>query len=135
MNRTAADISIGTLERSVRTWAKQLEHRGFTVTDIDVFRTGRGGEAHYGPSTVGIELERPYVEDGEDETYYWSVRFVASGYGDVSGSDIGGSRGWAAMRAEAERRLQKDSRIYDFHEGKTARVVAAVINRFLNSED
>jgi len=106
-------IGIGPLEKGVRNWVRQLERRGFTLDDIDVFRTGPGGNQYYGPSYVEVTLAHPYMEDGEEDTAYFEVKFTAGGYGALNERDIGGTDGWRAMKAEAERRLQKEMRMYD----------------------
>ena len=94
------DISITALERGVRTWAKQLRQRGFTV-EIDVFRTVPGGDAYYGPSKIYVEVML------EAQGFHFDVEFVAGGYGGLDERAIGGCDGWRAMKKEAERRLMK----------------------------
>ena len=101
-------IGVTALARSVRVWAKKLEKQGFT-TEVDVFKTGPGGNVHYGPSTVELTLEKEYEdEDGDPEEFYSTIKFVAGGYGGVGDRDIGGSDGWRAMKKEAEKRLSRD---------------------------
>lgn len=103
-------VSISTLAKGVQTWAKQLKRQGFT-TEIDVFKTGPGGNQYYGPSFVDLDIEKEYTnEHGEEETYYWSMKFIAGGYEGLTGdrNRIGGGEGWRAMKAEAAKRLYKE---------------------------
>lgn len=93
--------TIGTLEKSTLKWAERLTRSGFRV-DVSVFRSGPGGGRYYGESRVEVDIYH------DDSDYFYSLTFVANGYGSVHSSDIGGSDGWSAMKAEAVRRLNKD---------------------------
>lgn len=85
-------MSIGSLEKSVRVLARQLASAGLKV-EVDVFRTGRGGDQHFGPSYVDMD-----VSGGEASAH---VRFVAGGYA-VSGRDrFGGGDAWSVMKSKS----------------------------------
>lgn len=102
------EIGIGALERGARGLAKDLEALGFE-TRIDVFRTGPGGAAHYGPSTVELEVSGTFVDERGDEHDLWTtVTFVAGGYGSLDERHIGGAAGWRAMKKEALARIERD---------------------------
>ncbi len=106
-DRTAYnEISIGALERAVRSFARQLESKGFQ-TEVDAFQTGRGGAQHYGPSYVTLTITKNFVNaDGEEDEFWDEFRFIAGGYPTGLGrKDIGGNEGWRPMKAEAVRRL------------------------------
>ena len=101
----ARDISIGRLERSVRTLAKQLEKKGYT-TEVSVHRSGHGysdsGFDH--TSNVELEVTKPRPDD-TDRTVY--VVFIANGYCGTGRREIGNDSGWKPMKEEALRRIQK----------------------------
>jgi hypothetical protein len=106
------EISIGALERGVRTLAKKLEKMGLK-TEIEVFKTGRGGTQHYGASYVELQVTGKYrTEDGEeDEAWTW-VKFLAGGYytGGKSRQQISGTEGWKPMAAQGLEFLLEDLR-------------------------
>lgn len=111
-DRTAvAEISIGALERSVRTLAKKLERLGLR-TEVDVFRTGRGGQQHYGASYVELTVKGDYTdEDGRAEEAWTDVTFVAGGYDTAcsGGScEIGGQIGWREMSRKGLDHIMRD---------------------------
>jgi|SRR5271166_802741 len=96
------EISIGALERGVRTLAKKLEAMGLQ-TEIHVFKTGPGGAQHYGPSHVELTAKGTYIDtDGHEEEAWATVKFIAGGYGNLHGQrgEIGGTEGWRAMREQ-----------------------------------
>lgn len=108
------EISIGALERGVRTLAKKLEQIGLT-SEIDVFKTGPGGAQHYGPSYVTLAVvgtvPSTYGEPGDTDDATVDLKFFAGGYGD--GSDgrrgqFGGSGGWSYMSEQAQDYIMKE---------------------------
>jgi len=104
------NIGITALANGVRTWAKKLEAQGFEI-EIDVFKTGPGGDEHYGPSTVELTLEKEYIDGstGEPCDFFSTVTFIAGGYGGLDERQaIGGTDGWRAMKAEALTRLSAE---------------------------
>jgi len=86
-----ASIAIGTLEKRVKTLAKKLEKEGFTV-ELDVFRTGPGGDVHYGVSYVELDIEK--------EDQYMTLKFIANGYGPCGSREYGGTT-WTNLKAGA----------------------------------
>lgn len=66
--------SVSSLERSAESLKRLLEKRGFEV-EIDVFKCGHGGSAHYGPSYVELTISNDEV--------YSSHKVYAGGYSDV----------------------------------------------------
>jgi hypothetical protein len=104
------NIGITALSNGVRSWAKKLEAQGFEI-EIDVFKTGQGGDEHYGPSTVELTLEKEYTDGSTGELcdFLSTVTFVAGGYGGLDERHaIGGRSGWRAMKAEGEKRLHSE---------------------------
>ena len=100
------DINITALERGVRTWVAALAKVGFTV-EVEVFKTGPGGNSLYGPSTITLTIEKKYTDEyGNAQDFVDFVTFVAGGYGSLEDRNIGGREGWRAMKREALRRLQ-----------------------------
>jgi len=93
--------AIGTLEKSTLKWAEKLTRSGFRV-EVSVFRSGPGGGRYYGESRVEVDIYH------DDYDYSYNLTFVANDYGSVHSTDIGGSDGWSAMKAEAVRRLNRD---------------------------
>lgn len=106
----STEIAIGSLERSVRTFAKSLEKLGLK-TEVSVHRSGR----------VAYDLERSYVElevtglyldrDSEELEASSTVRFLSGGYGSLTedfGRRIGGTDGWRAMKAQGLTRIMGD---------------------------
>lgn len=91
---------ISTIERGARNWAKRLEAEGFDV-DIDVFRTGPGGTAVYGPSYVEVTIERTICRGDEVKWVYLSQKFQA---GPWASDDLGNDT-WTNMKAAAIVRL------------------------------
>jgi len=102
--RLAADISIGALERGVRTFAKQLEKMGLT-TEVVVAKLGRGSEA--GVSNVRLRVIAKFTKDGNERTGRASLKFVSGGYGSLDDRREIGGGGWRAMKAEGLKRIMK----------------------------
>ena len=103
------EISVGAVERGVRTLAQKLGKLGLE-TDVEVFRTGPGGTQHYGPSYVELTVRgKVRDEDGtEDEASSW-VKFYAGGYAVGSRrQDISGVEGWKPMAARGLEVLFED---------------------------
>lgn len=97
------EIAIGALERGVRTLAKNLEKLGLT-TEVDVFRSGQGGEGSR--SYVELGVTGKYIDhEGEEDEASADVRFRAGGYGSVTDREIGGTEGWRPMAAEGLKRI------------------------------
>ena len=91
-------LSITALERGVRALAKRLDAQGFT-TKVDSFRTGPGGDAHYGPSYVTLRVEVPcFNRYGQPDNAWHGVKFIAGGYWARHG-DVGGDK-WSVMAEE-----------------------------------
>jgi hypothetical protein len=85
--------SVTGIEKSIKSLAKTFATHGIDVS-FDTFRTGPGGDLHYGRSYVDIMVEGPRLtddvkaEDHEDE--YLSIRVYCStvASSDVKWSDI-----------------------------------------------
>lgn len=102
------EISIGALEKGVRNMARKLEQKGFTIA-IDVFRTGRGGHEHYGPSYVELEITGSHTdEDGDEEELGAIVKFIAGGYATMDRDDIFGTSGWRDMAKRGLEHLKRE---------------------------
>ncbi len=99
------EISIGALERGVRTLAKNLEQKFGLKTEIDVFRSGHGSEGS--GSYVELEVEATWTDaEGEQKEASSYVKFMAGGYGSLTeGRQIGGSEGWRPMAAVGLKRI------------------------------
>jgi len=104
--RYAAEMSIGALERAVRRLANELEKLGMK-TDIDVFKTGRGGTQFYGPSYVELAVTAPYKDrDGEEDEAYAEAKFLAGGYAATGNGEFGGEP-WRTMARDGREYLMK----------------------------
>lgn len=102
----ARGVSTGALAKGVQNLANTLERTGWT-TQVDVNQTG-GSSSVFGPSSVELSIEKEYLdEDGDTETHYWWMTFLANGYGNLRDPEIGGA-GWKVMKVEALRRLRED---------------------------
>jgi hypothetical protein len=91
-------VAVGALERGARTLAKQFETMGYK-TEVDVFRSGRGGDRLIGTSSyVELVVEHP---DGITTA---NIRFIANGYGnlEVRRGEIGGMQSWPDMATKAK---------------------------------
>ena len=99
------DIAIGTLEKSVRILAKNLEKLGLKC-EINVHRSGRGG-FEYARSYVELDVSATWKDaEGEEDDAWADVKFLAGGYGEIgTGRDIGGSEGWKPMAAAGLKRI------------------------------
>jgi hypothetical protein len=91
-----ASISITSLEKSGKIFAKQLESSGYTV-EFDSFRCGPSGSAIYGPSYVELCV---YKDDGPMEEIC-SVKFYGDGYGGHPICGIFGGDKWSEMKSQA----------------------------------
>ncbi|GBO88736.1 hypothetical protein [Marinobacter salsuginis] len=87
-------ISIGTLEKSVNTFANKLRKAGHEV-EVKAFRSGTmTGCNTQGVSNVELTVDKQ------------TVRFMANGYGDIYKRDIGGTfMTWTEMKQEAIKKL------------------------------
>jgi hypothetical protein len=103
----AVEIPIGALERSARGLARKLERQGFRI-DVDVFKSGRGGEL--GPSYVTLMVDvDTTAPDGSHDTYWSEVKFYAGGY--YSGrhpNEFGGGDSWHSMASKALKFIKSD---------------------------
>jgi hypothetical protein len=72
----SVNCSITGLTKSAETFKTMLEKAGLNV-EIDVFQTGRGGNAHYGPSFVELTIS------DEDGTHLTDAKVYAGGFGDI----------------------------------------------------
>lgn len=91
-------ISIGTLEKSVNTFANKLRKAGHEV-EVKAFRSG---------VMTGCDTQRVsrVVLTVNNQT----VRFMANGYGDIHKRDIGGTfMTWTEMKQEAIKKLNLDA--------------------------
>ncbi len=104
--------SITALEKSANIFAKWLRAKaeGLTV-EVDVFRTGPGGNEHYGPSTVtmDVELTRTILDADGNEEEDWcfdSMVFIADEYTGSGPGEYEG-RNWGPMKQEALKALRQ----------------------------
>lgn len=67
--------SITGLEKSAESFKTMLEKAGLHV-ELDVFKTGRGGTAHYGPSYISMRISN-------DDGYLYSHKVHAGGFGEI----------------------------------------------------
>jgi len=111
-SKTYNEISIGALERGVRTLAKKLKLIGLS-SEIDVFKTGRGGAQHYGPSYVtlmvtGIAPSKHVSGDTHEVNVH--LKFYAGGYDDAGNrrGTFGGGTGWTFMSNQAQTYIMKE---------------------------
>lgn len=86
-------ITISSLERSARRLAKDLEDSDLKV-EVEVFKTGHGGDQHYGPSFVELCVRAPSFNSA-------CVRFVANGYAASGAGRFGGEDSWSTMKRKA----------------------------------
>jgi len=86
-------ITISSLERSARRLAKDLEDSDLKV-EVEVFKTGRGGDQHFGPSFVELCVRAPSGNSA------W-VRFMAGGYAVSGAGRFGGEDSWSTMKRKA----------------------------------
>lgn len=93
------EIAVGALETGVRNLAKSLEKMGLK-TEINVHRSGHGGDYHHAMSYVELEVTVTFADSaGEEQEASVDVKFRANGYGNLtSGREIGGTEGWKAMK-------------------------------------
>lgn len=89
-------MSITTLEKSVRTFAKSLEKQGFTINDIHVFKDGTKG-GYYGGSYVELCISR--------DDYWETFKFMPK-YGFSSGTEFNDSK-WSKMKAKCLESINK----------------------------
>ena len=99
------EISIGALERGVRTLAKSLEKDGLKSV-VRAQRNGRGSQ-DVGPSYVELEVTAVFDKDGKERTSTAEVKFLAGGYETSSRYEISSTDGWRAMAAEGRERIYK----------------------------
>ncbi len=106
---STTEIAIGALETGVRNLAKSLEKLGLK-TEVNVHRSGHGGDYHHAMSYVELEVTGTYRDsEGEEEEASADVKFRANGYGDLtSGREIGGMDGWKAMKKVGLERIMND---------------------------
>jgi hypothetical protein len=72
----SVNCSITGLTKSAETFKTMLEKAGFHV-DVEVFKTGNGGNAHFGPSFVNIAIS------DEDGFHLTDTKVHAGGFGEV----------------------------------------------------
>jgi len=78
---------------------------------VDVFKTGRGGDpTSLGLSYVELDITGSYMDDGQEEEAYTTVKFFAGGYGGPGGSknEFGGGDGLREMKTKAMAYILKD---------------------------
>ena len=90
-------ISITSLEKSVRVFAKKLEKQGFTINEIDVFKDGTKG-GMYGGSYVELSLSH-------DD--FWGIYKFKPKYGFSSGTEFNDSK-WSEMKAKCLVSINKE---------------------------
>lgn len=98
----SSNISIGALEKSTRKLASKIESLGLKC-EVDVFRTGRGGNEHYGPSYVRLQVIGE-IPNSNGEEASSEVKFIADGYGGVLPYEFGGSS-WKSLSARGLSRI------------------------------
>lgn len=115
-------VAIGRLEKNVRRWVERDYPQrpcggsdGWDV-DVEVFRTGPGGDQHYGPSHVEVTVTRYVYRENEDGLLYEdfdasaTVKFLANDFGSIDDPQGLGGVGvnWSRMKVAAMAHMAKE---------------------------
>jgi len=102
-------VSISSLEKGIRSFARQLEGMGLTA-EVDVYKSGRGSSRDVGTSYVELDITGDFIDaDGDKDQATTSVKFHAGGFGgDGAKDEFGDGDSLREMKSKAMAYILKD---------------------------